>query len=364
VGAADRAGLEPRRHERPAGQPRASAGGGAGRHSRGRATTAGAHRAYRSPAGPCRSGGVSGRPQRAGGWRCPGHRPARERRGNRPRSPPGDAAGLPGSFRDDQRFLHHPGGGEDCVPCAPVSCAGRGRRSVRGAVGVPAGSGQPAPLHHGVPRPPARDGGVRPRRASHLGCDRRDALQPAAKDGADMTLKTTLIDAADLAALPPESVLIVDCRFALGDPAQGERDYCEGHVPGAVYASLDRDLSDLSRQAEGLGRHPLPPESAFSALLSRWGWRNGMQVVAYDTAGGALAAARLWWLLRLVGIPAAVLDGGYAAWLVADLPIETGMAAARAGSKLSLHYDESQLLLDHAAVAGCASGQLLDARAA
>jgi thiosulfate/3-mercaptopyruvate sulfurtransferase len=179
-----------------------------------------------------------------------------------------------------------------------------------------------------------------------------------------MTLKTTLIDAADLAALPPDRVLIVDCRFALGDPAQGERDYCEGHVPGAVYASLDRDLSDLSRQAEGLGRHPLPPESAFSALLSRWGWRNGMQVVAYDTAGGALAAARLWWLLRLIGIQAAVLDGGYAAWLAAGLPTESGEAAPRVAAELSLHYDESQVVLDHAAVADGASGQLLDARAA
>ena len=179
-----------------------------------------------------------------------------------------------------------------------------------------------------------------------------------------MTLKTTLIDAAELAALPPESVLVVDCRFALGDPAQGERDYLDGHVPGAVYASLDRDLSDLSRQAEGLGRHPLPLESAFSALLSRWGWREGMQVVSYDAAGGALAAARLWWLLRLVGIQAAVLDGGYAAWLATGLPTESGEMAPRVAGELSLHYDESQVVLDHAAVADGASGQLLDARAA
>ena len=179
-----------------------------------------------------------------------------------------------------------------------------------------------------------------------------------------MTLKTTLIDPADLAALAPAQVLILDCRFALGDPAQGERDYRDGHVPGAVYASLDRDLSDLSRQAEGLGRHPLPLESAFSALLSRWGWRSGMQVVGYDTAGGALAAARLWWLLRLVGISAAVLDGGYAAWLAAGLPFESGLATARPASKLSLHYDAKQVLLDHAAAADGASGQLLDARAA
>ncbi|MEO8809041.1 MAG: sulfurtransferase [Rhodanobacter sp.] len=179
-----------------------------------------------------------------------------------------------------------------------------------------------------------------------------------------MTLKTTLIGATDLAALPLDQVLIVDCRFALGDPAQGERDYLDGHIPGAVYASLDHDLSDLSRQAEGLGRHPLPLEATFNALLARWGWKPGVQVVCYDTSGGALAAARLWWLLRLVGIQAAVLDGGYAAWLALGMPSETGEPAPRPASALSMRYDASQVLLDHAAVADGASGQLLDARAA
>ncbi|MEO8779322.1 MAG: sulfurtransferase [Rhodanobacter sp.] len=180
-----------------------------------------------------------------------------------------------------------------------------------------------------------------------------------------MTLKTTLIDPAELAALPRESVLIVDCRFELSDPPKGERDYHEGHIPGAVYASLDRDLSDLSRQAEGLGRHPLPLESAFNALLSRWSWRSGMQVVSYDAAGGALAAARLWWLLRLAGVRgAAVLDGGYAAWLAAGLPVAAGDSPARATTPLSLHYDPSLLLLEHAAVRDGAAGQLLDARGA
>ena len=180
-----------------------------------------------------------------------------------------------------------------------------------------------------------------------------------------MTLRTTLIDATELAALPAHAVLIVDCRFDLTDPAKGERDYLDGHIPGAVHASLDRDLSDLSRQAEGLGRHPLPLESAFNALLSRWGWQPGMQVVSYDAAGGALAAARLWWLLRLVGVhEAAVLDGGYAAWLAAGLPVESGAAAPRPASKVSLRYDADQVLLDHAAVRDGAAGQLLDARAA
>lgn len=179
-----------------------------------------------------------------------------------------------------------------------------------------------------------------------------------------MSLKTTLIDAAGLAELQPRDVLIVDCRFDLADPAKGERDYLDSHIPGAVYANLDRDLSDLARQVEGLGRHPLPLESVFGALLSRWSWHAGIQVVSYDTAGGALAAARLWWLLRLCGIPAAVLDGGYAAWLAAGLPIESGEAAPRPAGNLSLQYDVSQLLVDHATVGDGTSGQLLDARAA
>jgi thiosulfate/3-mercaptopyruvate sulfurtransferase len=178
-----------------------------------------------------------------------------------------------------------------------------------------------------------------------------------------MTLHTTLIDATALAALPPDDVLIVDCRFDLADPDKGHREFLDGHIPGAVYASLDHDLSDLSRQAQGLGRHPLPLETAFNTLLSRWGWRQGMQVVSYDAAGGALAAARLWWLLRLAGVrQAAVLDGGYAAWLAAGLPHESGEAAPRPASEVSLHYDDSQMVLDHAALAH--GGQVLDARAA
>ena len=180
-----------------------------------------------------------------------------------------------------------------------------------------------------------------------------------------MSLKTTLIDAQALAALPAYEVLTVDCRFDLADPGKGRREFLDGHIPGAVYASLDDDLSDLARQAQGLGRHPLPLESAFNALLSRWAWRPGLQVVSYDAGSGALAAARLWWMLRLAGVgEAAVLDGGYAAWRAAALPIESGAATARPAGVVSLRYDASQLLLDHAAVRDGAAGQLLDARAA
>ncbi len=179
-----------------------------------------------------------------------------------------------------------------------------------------------------------------------------------------MTLKTTLVDANELAAMPPPSVLIVDCRFDLADPDKGERDYLDGHIPRAVFASLDRDLSDLTRQSQGLGRHPLPLVSAFNSVLARWGWKPGMQVVSYDAAGGALAAARLWWLLRLSGVGAAVLDGGFSAWLAADLPLESGSPDARAATHVDLHYDQGQVVSDHDAVSDGGAGQLLDARAA
>lgn len=179
-----------------------------------------------------------------------------------------------------------------------------------------------------------------------------------------MSLHTTLIDAATLAALPADEALIVDCRFDLADPEGGEREYRAGHIPGAVYASLDRDLSDLGRQGLGLGRHPLPLEQAFSAVLGRWGWRPGLQVVAYDAGSGALAAARLWWLLRLAGVrEVAVLDGGFAAWRAAGLPLET-LSPQRTPTEVDLHFDASQVITDHEVLHAAPAPVLVDARAA
>ena len=134
-----------------------------------------------------------------------------------------------------------------------------------------------------------------------------------------------LISAIELNAhLGDPTLLIVDCRFDLADVERGAREHAVGHIPGAVYANLNSDLSDLSKP--GLGRHPLPSAQAFARVLGRWGWRKGMRVVAYDDAGGAIAAARLWWMLNLVGAnEAAVLDGGWAAWKRAELPIETSV---------------------------------------
>ncbi len=165
-----------------------------------------------------------------------------------------------------------------------------------------------------------------------------------------MTLKTTLIDVAALAALPADEVLIVDCRVDLVDRTQGERSYLAGHIPGAVHADLERDLSDMSRVPEGLGRHPLPAAEAFSAVLGRWGWTPRQQVVCYDTGPGALAAARLWWLLRLAGIrEAAVLDGGFAAWQAAGQPVENAVRP-RVPTEVALAYDARQVIVDHTAL--------------
>ena len=179
-----------------------------------------------------------------------------------------------------------------------------------------------------------------------------------------MKADDVLIDAKTLAALTPGAVLIVDCRFALSDPGKGGRDFLEAHIPGAVYASLDRDLSDLSKQ--GLGRHPLPDVAAFAQTLSRWGWRKGQWVVAYDDASGALAAARLWWMLRIAKIDACVLDGGWQAWIAASLPVEHGAAAPREVTKVDLPFDPGSVVYfeELEALRARPSTLLLDARAA
>jgi thiosulfate/3-mercaptopyruvate sulfurtransferase len=134
---------------------------------------------------------------------------------------------------------------------------------------------------------------------------------------------TTLISAKDLLArIGNPDWRVVDCRFELLEPAKGRLDYLSGHVPGAVYADLDKDLADPVR--DDSGRHPLPDVRRFAKTLGRWGISNSSQVVAYDQASGAIAA-RLWWLLRWLGhADVAVLNGGMAAWHRAGGSIEQG----------------------------------------
>ncbi|MCY1057620.1 sulfurtransferase [Nannocystis sp. SCPEA4] len=136
------------------------------------------------------------------------------------------------------------------------------------------------------------------------------------------THHTTLISAdelAELLAAAPASVALFDCRFDLADTGAGEAAYAAGHIPGAQYLHLDRDLS--GRKTGANGRHPLPSRDALAATLADRGLRQGQQVVAYDAQGGPYAA-RLWWLLRWLGHDAiAVLDGGLQAWQAAGQPL-------------------------------------------
>ena len=146
-------------------------------------------------------------------------------------------------------------------------------------------------------------------------------------------------------------------RWALGGPP-GREEYLRGHIPGAVYVHLDSELAATPGQG---GRHPMPDAAAFEADMRAAGVRNGRPVVVYD-ARSSMAAARGWWLLRYFGHPdVRVLDGGLAAWVAADGPLDTSVPSvlgdfvARPGA---------MPLLDAAGAARVAErGVLLDARA-
>src|SRR6185312_12683212 len=138
---------------------------------------------------------------------------------------------------------------------------------------------------------------------------------------------TTLIEPAELeASLKHASAewAILDCRFDLGRPEWGQAAYAAGHVPSALYAHLDRDLSGPI--SPSTGRHPLPTPDRLAETFGRWGIDASVQVVAYDQGNGAYAS-RLWWLLRWAGHQKiAVLNGGFAAWQQWQMPIETTAA--------------------------------------
>lgn len=175
---------------------------------------------------------------------------------------------------------------------------------------------------------------------------------------------TTLISTDQLAAhIGKPDWVIVDCRFALSEPEAGEEAYRLGHIPGAVYAHLERDLS--GPLTAGSGRHPLPDPARLVERFSAWGIGADTQVVAYDAAGGAMAAARLWWLLRWLGHTAvAVLDGGWQAWQNRGLPVDNKTPVMQAGDFSARQQDD--MLIDAAGVrarlARQTGSRLLDVR--
>ena len=122
-----------------------------------------------------------------------------------------------------------------------------------------------------------------------------------------------LITATELAALiqAGDPVTILDVRWRLDEP-DGRPTYLQGHLPGAVYVSLDDELSDHT--VSGRGRHPLPSGPSLQAAARRWGIRQGVPVVVYDDWNRA-GSSRAWWVLTAAGLAnVRILDGGLSAW--------------------------------------------------
>jgi thiosulfate/3-mercaptopyruvate sulfurtransferase len=173
---------------------------------------------------------------------------------------------------------------------------------------------------------------------------------------------TTLVQVETLAiALGRPDLAIVDCRFTLVNPMAGESAYLTAHIPGAVYAHLDRDLSDMHKT--GVGRHPWPDASTFTARLGEWGITPQHQIVAYDDGDGA-HAARFWFLMRMLGHEkVAVLDGGWARWTAIGQAVDTHVTKP-APARYVGTFDDARLLDAAQVQARMAQGDLLiDARA-
>ncbi len=174
---------------------------------------------------------------------------------------------------------------------------------------------------------------------------------------------SNLIDANELQSQIDDSDLrIIDCRFDLADPSSGRRAYLQGHIPGAVFADLDRDLA--APVSPDSGRHPLPDMNTFAATLGRLGISNASNVVVYDAGNGALAS-RAWWLLRWLGHERVrLLDGGFAHWIVSAGPVTSGSeqvteAQFRPEPRADIVLTTAELESDIDAIAGM---RLYDAR--
>lgn len=152
-------------------------------------------------------------------------------------------------------------------------------------------------------------------------------------------------------------VVLADVRWGLAEGPK-HHDYVGGHLPGAVFVDLDRDLA--APPSPYGGRHPLPDPEAFAASMARLGIGDDDTVVAYDDAGGAIAA-RLVWMLRATGRDAAILDGGIDAW---DGPLEAGASARPPASFTARPWPQDAVAdADEVATAAAGGGLVIDARA-
>jgi thiosulfate/3-mercaptopyruvate sulfurtransferase len=172
-----------------------------------------------------------------------------------------------------------------------------------------------------------------------------------------------LISTTELATkIGNSNCVIFDCRHDLFDAGKGERLYREGHIPGAIYANVDTDLSGEKNGTNG--RHPLPSPAAFTAFLARNGVTNTSKIIAYDDLGGQFAS-RLWWLARWIGLTdVSLLDGGIPKWIAdghalsRDVPVPKPAALrGHANPLMAVNANEVEAGLK------IASTTLIDARA-
>ena len=172
-----------------------------------------------------------------------------------------------------------------------------------------------------------------------------------------------LISSDDLnSCLGMDDVVVFDCRYDLTRPGQGRKAYNMSHIPGAIFASVSENLSDLNSKKKG--RHPLPDPSTFLTWLSEKGVDHDKQLIAYDSSGG-IYGSRFWWMLRQwLGFPkVAVLDGGWQGWLERSYEVTASPAPPRDKTNFksiinNVFVDEYQILEKNQ----CPQLVLIDAR--
>lgn len=190
----------------------------------------------------------------------------------------------------------------------------------------------------------------------------REWLDTVAGSPADTTFSTLISIAALTQRLDDPGIVIFDCRHDLMKPEAGAAAYARSHIPGARFASVDRDLAGPLTGRNG--RHPLPDPAGFIAWLGSQGVSNSTQVVGYDSGGG-MYAARLWWMLKhwLGHEKVAVLDGGWDIWVRAGLPVTDSVPKPRPATFTAQPKDAIVTVDQVLAHLGKPDMQVIDARA-